>query len=142
MDEEVKPMHLATKFNGDMLRIGRDLRGHTTRELAKLTGIKLKVLNAYCAGQEPQTEDLEKLSEVLHFPATFFYREGDYPRRDPRYPLDMYVPLPPEPLPTRQEAADLLQYIPDKEIPGLVAYMREIADYGEKVTRFPPNKKE
>lgn len=123
-------------WNGDMLKMAIELRGLTAARLATELKIKRRDMYAYIGGKEPDAESLAKLMEVLHFPKSFFYRAGEFPERDERYPLDMYVPKRKRSLPTRESLAELLQLIRDDDLPELHAYMHELARYADNVTRL------
>lgn len=124
-------------FNGEMLHMGYALRGLTRRQLAAQTGIALKTINAYIRDWEQPTEEhLQQFVELLQLPPEFFYRQGNFPVRDRRYPLDMFVPLAQSDLRSRAVAAELLRFVPDDELPNLIAYMHEIAEYGDDVVKF------
>ena len=136
MSEELR-ITKSDDFNPDMLRIGYALRGLSRRELATRTGISLRTIHAYCRGAEvPSEEHMQSFIEVLQLPRNFFHRPGAYPVRDPRYPLDMYVPLNLEAIQSRKAIAAMLEYVPDEELPALAAYVHEISDYGEGVTKL------
>lgn len=122
-------------YNADMLCMARDMRGLSSRDLAAMTGIRRRTICVYCRGVEPTPEHLALLQAALEVPPTFFYREGEYFKRDPRYPLDMHVPLPSRNAPTRADAIALIQQVPDDEIEELVDYLRGIASV-RVATRF------
>lgn len=139
-------MQIADKnpYNANFLRMGMILRGTSGKEFAEQIGVKSKQMYRYMSGEEPASDVMERICDVLQFPRNFFYRSGDFPERDPRYPPDMYVPLKPylrsaelstEPL--RAQIVALLPLIPDDDLSALFAYMHEVADYPPNVTRFP-----
>lgn len=123
-------------WNGDMLKMGIALRGLTAAKLATDLELKRRDVYAFIGGKEPDADSLNKIAEALYFPSTFFYRAGEFPERDERYPLDMYVPKRRRSLPTRESLTELLQLIPDDDLPELHAYMHELARYSGKVTRL------
>lgn len=123
-------------YNADMLCMMRDCEGLTRSALAELTGISRREIFDYCAGKEPTPEHLELLAEALGVLPTFFYRAGEYLKRDPRYPLDMCVPLPTRKVATRDDAIALVALVPDDRLPELMEYLHDIAEYADNVTRF------
>ena len=123
-------------YNPDMFKLAFRLRGIPARELAKLIGCKQKQIYQYQVNEEPTPDVMEKICEALYFPRDFFFRVGVVYERDPRYPDDMFVPLPLKPLPTREELSTLLQSIPEHELAALNAYMDEVAEYPDNVVRI------
>lgn len=64
-------------FNGQNLKLARQYNGLTISELAKKIDISSQAESQYELGQTtPQFENLIKLSEVLHFPTSFFFQSS------------------------------------------------------------------
>lgn len=125
-----------TPYNRDMLRLALGLRGLSIVELAQQMGESITVMVRALGGREPSPEVMRRIADHLRLPVTFFYREGEYRERDPRYPLDMFVMLPPAPKVTRERLAEMLAAIPDEDLDTLHAFMHALAVYPPNVTRL------
>lgn len=123
-------MHLTSDhpYNVNFLRMAMIVRNVSGRWLAEMIGVKPKQVFAYMGGQEPAADIMAKICDALQFPRSFFYRPGDFPERDPRYPPDMYVPLKPSAEPLRAQIIELVALIPDDDLPALFSMMHEMAE--------------
>lgn len=66
-------MRLIPRFNPDMLRLAREVRGLTLKDLAESSGIHANTLGRYEKAMKEMTpEDLDILSKALNFPIKFF----------------------------------------------------------------------
>jgi Zn-dependent peptidase ImmA (M78 family)/DNA-binding XRE family transcriptional regulator len=65
------------RFNPDMLRLARDVRGITQAELAALTSVTQALISKIENGlvTNPSGEAVGKISTVLRFPKPFFYQQ-------------------------------------------------------------------
>ena len=70
-------------FNRQRLTFARKRRGMNMTQLAREIGVDLRAVSAYEKGEYPPKEDrLERISEVLGFPSTFFMLD-DIPELSP-----------------------------------------------------------
>lgn len=71
-----QPLMLVERFNPDMLRLARDARAATQEDLANWSGVTQalisKVENRLT---QPSEEVVEKISDALKFPRSFFYQQ-------------------------------------------------------------------
>ncbi len=68
-----------SKFNSEMLRLACDLRDITQTQLAELCEINQSHISRIMHGEkEPAGSVLEKFSETLRFPISFFFQDGNY----------------------------------------------------------------
>src|SRR3954447_20960486 len=65
-----------TRFNPDMLRLARDLRGATQAELARMSGVTQALVSKIENGLvvNPSDEVVASVCAALNFPAAFFYQ--------------------------------------------------------------------
>lgn len=129
-------------YNRDMLRLALGLRGLSIIELAQQIDESVMTMVRALGGREPSTEVMQRVAEHLRLPVTFFYREGEYRERDPRYPLDMFVMLPPAPKVTRERLVEMLAAIPDEDLDTLHAFMHALAVYPPNVSRLENDRAE
>lgn len=127
------PIREATGYNPDMLKMALALRGDDAQDLADALGVSIRQVYKYTSGEEPREEVLARICERLYFPKAFFYRPGEYLERDPRYPLDMFVPLPKPAKVTRELLIEMLMLVPDSELDALHEYVHEVAVYASNV---------
>lgn len=134
---ELKLVPIGGEWNGDMLRIALGLRRMDADDLAANINREESAVERWINGERPNQEDLGYIVRLMKFPEKFFFQAGEYPVRDPRYPLDMYVPLNRHRPVTREAVAALLPLIPDAKLAELYEYMHGIAEYPANVKRFP-----
>ena len=63
--------------NPDMLKLARDIRMMSQRQVAEAAGIPTSRLSQYERGKrEAPAEDIKLIAEALDFPSNFFYQTG------------------------------------------------------------------
>jgi Zn-dependent peptidase ImmA (M78 family)/DNA-binding XRE family transcriptional regulator len=63
-------------FNGDRLRLARELRGYSQHEVGQRSGVSGAAISQFELGDsKPSTMTLSSLAEVLDFPASFFAKD-------------------------------------------------------------------
>lgn len=63
--------------NADMLKLAREIRMMSQREVAEAAEIPASRLSQYERGKrEAPAEDIKLIAEALDFPASFFYQVG------------------------------------------------------------------
>jgi Zn-dependent peptidase ImmA (M78 family)/transcriptional regulator with XRE-family HTH domain len=66
------------RINNDMITLARESRGLTQKELASLLGLSQgKLCRVEQDDQSFSEEIVERLSDILKYPRSFFYREGE-----------------------------------------------------------------
>lgn len=109
MDVQLKLFDGEPIANCQFIAMAQDLRGMTNKELAQATGIKTRLIGEYRYGKKPcYSQHLEKIAEVLHFPVSFFLREGEY--------LSPYYRLPKDDKPLREQCHELLERVTDDDL--------------------------
>lgn len=130
--------HIASRYNKNWFYIGRGMRGYTNKGLAEATGIPYRAILRYASGTEPTPEHLKTLCEVLQVPPGFFFRPGQAMRQYAPLPTAWEPVFPEDPRPLRERAAAMLANVPDDALPELLAFLDEIVEYDDKVTRLKP----
>lgn len=130
-------MHVAPRFNPNMLYIIRETREYSLADLASELGIEQKLMRQYAAGKaEPTKEHLEAIAELLEVLPGFFYREGIAYRQYAPLPTAWEPIFPTEADAQRKRATELLASVPDDALPEVLAALMDVAVFGEKVTRI------
>lgn len=65
------------KFNGERLKLARTYRNISAKELAEQIGVQRQTISMYENSKltNPEIENLQKMSEALHFPIQFFMED-------------------------------------------------------------------
>lgn len=130
-------LHVAPRFNMNMLYEIRCIRGYSLTDLADALGIPQRTMRRYAGGrEEPTPEHLEAMAKLLQVPVTFFYRPGKAMRQYAPLPTAWEPVFPTEARTQRKRAAELLADIPDEALGEVLAVLTDLAEYGPKVTRF------
>jgi transcriptional regulator with XRE-family HTH domain len=129
----------ASGYNPAMLELARGLRAQTGASIAEGTGIPRRTIYRYLGGAEPTPEHLSALADWLELPVAFFSRPGEY-RKGTIYGLPAGFVVWDDDMPDtrsfRERAAAMLDSVPDKDLPELLAYLDELVQYDGKVTRL------
>ena len=70
---------MSDQFNPLLMRLGRESRGMTQKDLARASGLSQGQVSKLEIGQrEPTGETVDRLSSALRYPPSFFYESLDY----------------------------------------------------------------